>query len=131
MYEIEEFSDFRKEYFFHSLFKTITGLPYEDIDPVLKQYLSKSGTLTGQRIIKVCRELGFNTNTRFIRFDKKTTYPAFLRLQIFNKSGSWAIAVYYNDRVYLPYCGGAYDSLHQFLEENRTLKPTSMLQVWI
>lgn len=126
LYEIEDLSEYRPEHVHHALISTLTGLSFEEIAPH-----AKAGGMTGNEWRKLFQKLGFNTSKRFIKFDAQTKYPVLLRCHHLHDDKHWHAFVYYNDRVYAPHHGGAYPTLDNFLEFNKYLKITSMLQVWI
>lgn len=84
---------------------------------------------TGGKFTKVIRGLGYNCNSRFLKFDKLTEYPCLMRCHVRTRREScWYGFVYYDGMVYCD------EGVITWAEWNATypeLRVTSMLQVWI
>lgn len=127
-YEIEPV--YHPGYFFESQICSLTGLELEEVT----KHTEKIKTWRGRTYIDLFRELGFNTNPRFMKFDAETKYPCLMRtVQRSGKRTYWYGFVYHDSMVYvigegpLPIKMG----LYQFTQAYPHLKITSMLQVWI
>lgn len=103
----------------------LTGLSLEEVRPVTRN----TTRWTGQQYIKVFRHFGFNTNDRFVRFDRKTKYPCMIRCRVPNVKSHWAGFIYYDGHIYHPEEGKLTWAEWNSLWPN--YKVTSMLQVWI
>lgn len=116
-----------------ALFSTLTGLDPQDISPHMKD------RFRGSDFIRIFRELGYNTNPRFCKFDPDTPYPIVLRCKEKQES-SWYCLVYHQRKIYNPWSNEviSLDDRSKVRKMNGKyfitfygLKITSMLQVWI
>lgn len=124
-YEIE-IVYFGDNFWFESAIGTLTGLPFDEIKP----HTSKITRWTGQSFVKVFRQLGFNTNTRWIKFERDSKYPCMMRCRKPGVKNNWYGFVYYDGYIYIPgEKTGMSWNLWNRLYPN--YKVTSMLQVWI
>lgn len=113
------------DFLLQSEFATLTGLEWEEIWDATHDVKIASG----QWFIKTFRKLGFNTNTRWIKFDKQTEFPCMMRCKIPHDKKHWAGWVYYDGHVY-----DIREGKLTWAEWNAmwpNYKVTSMLQVWI
>lgn len=128
-YEIEivNFEEEMQDGGFHSESEiaTLTGLGWEDMYDIT----SKVKRWTGQAYIKTFRTLGFNCNTRWIKFDKNTEYPCMIRCKIPHDKHHWASWIYYDGHIYDIREGKITWAKWNSWWPN--YKITSMLQVWI
>lgn len=125
-YEIEPIVQYGY-YWFHAQVKVLTGLEYDEIDRVFK-----TNEFTGQGVIQLFRDLGYNVTPRWKKFDPNTEYPAMIRCRSLTDKSHWFPFVYYDGKVYAPnQSDGIYNSIDEFLDNCRDLKITSMIQVWI
>lgn len=128
-YEIE--AVFHPLHFFESQICSLTGLELEEV----LQHTKKIKTWRSRTYIDLFRELGFNTNHRFIKFDPDTKYPCLMRTKEYGPEGKhWYGFVYYDHLVYMigedtEQVGAI--GLNRFKAYYPQLKITSMLQVWI
>ena len=101
----------------------LTGLSDQEIIDVV----SARESWNGQEYVRSFRNLGFNCNPRFVKFDPATKYPCIMRSTSEYK-GYWNAWVYNNGMVY----GSWFRmTLDKWKENYPKLKITSMLQVWI
>lgn len=122
-YEIElvNFPD----HWFESEIAMLTGLEFEEIRAVTRDVIRWSGS----QYVRIFRKLGYNTNARFVKFDKNTPYPCMMRCKIPHDKSHWAGFVYYDGKIYHPNEG-----ILSWAEWNAmypNYRVTSMLQVWI
>lgn len=116
-----------------NLYCTLTGLEPEEVEPLIKQRMG------GQMFISIFRELGYNTNDRFIKFDRNTPYPIVLRCCNHEK-GVWFPFVYHQGIIF----DVCYNRFINIDDKNQVrcmngkyflidygMRVTSMLQVWI
>lgn len=132
-YEIEPVF-WGRDRWFESEIGTLTGLPLEDILPVT----SNISHWSGGTYRKVIQELGYNTNGRFMKFDKETRWPCLMRCKRHDDKSHWFGWVYHRGKIY---CEGKEYQFSDFYRnlsgqeyfswENKVYKITSMLQVWI
>ena len=135
VYEIEVL-DYGKDFWHESTLSTLTGLPFDEVhNTVLKMNKKCWG---GQLYIKAFQSLGFNTNLRFVKFDKDTPYPCILRCCNHTK-GYWYL-FYYNAGIVYDAAGYSFSlddptqvrqTKGSYFLKNYGMKVTSMLQVWI
>ncbi|QEL01567.1 hypothetical protein FKG96_12370 [Olivibacter sp. LS-1] len=109
----------------HTVIAVLTGLDIVDIidaSPLNDHW-------GGQTFVKTFNKLGFNTNHRFIKFDRDTIYPCLMRTKRTDiKEPYWYCFPYYDGWVYFEgYCYG----FEYFFAMYNNLRITSMLQVWI
>lgn len=114
-----------ERYWFESEIAMLTGLDFDTIWEVT--YCVKKWY--GQMYVKIFRKLGFNTNLRWVKFDKNTEHPCMIRCKIPHNKNHWAGFVYYDGHVYHPEYGKL--TWAKFNEWWPNYKVTSMLQVWI
>lgn len=122
-----ELVDFGEKYYMESMIATLTGLDLEDILAVR----AHQERWRGGEITQLITDLGYNTNPRFIKFDRNTEFPCLMRSHDrFIKSGNWYGFVYYDGMVG---CNGYTEFVpwSQFNMDNPNLRVTTMLQVWI
>lgn len=93
-FEIVNFGD---GYWHESTLATMTGLTFDEVHAAVKAI--GRDRWGGQLYIKTFQSLGFNTNPRFVKFDKDTAYPCILRCCNHQKSG-WYVFFYYAGIVY-------------------------------
>lgn len=125
-YELE-LVNFGGKYYMESMIATLTGLDLEDILAV-RPYKDR---WIGGEIAQLIRDLGYNTNLRFTKFNRNTKYPCLMRTHDrFKKNGTWYSFVYYDGMVG---CNGYTEFVpwSQFNMDNPNLRVTTMLQVWI
>lgn len=134
-YEIE-IINYGDPYFHESTLSTLTGLPFEEVHDMVESIRKKRWG--GQLYIKAFQNLGFNTNSRFIRFDPRTTYPCILRCRNHVK-GYWYL-FYFNAGVIYDCYGNQFELSDTYNVINRKgsyflknygMKVTSMLEVWV
>jgi len=116
----------RPDFWKHSLFHIITGLEYDELDLVICKNKN-----SGQGWIEMFRELGFNVTPRWKKFDMGTEVPSVIRCKSINDKSHWYPYIYYDNEIYSALYGGYWASIDSFLEDNKELKITSMIQVWI
>jgi len=120
--------DWNRYYPFNSHFTHIailTGLDIEEIEKVSP----KKDCWGGQSFVNVFRELGFNCNNRWVKFDPNTDLPCLIRFKSnVIKEPYWYLHVYYKNIVYM---GNSRLPFDQWIENNSNYRITSMLQVWI
>ena len=112
------------ENYHHHTIAMLTGLPIEEI----KAKAPDRGLWHTRDYIKTFRDLGFNCNDRFIKFDPNTPYPCIMRYTTPEDKNHWYSEVYYDGLVY---SWNNCSDLTSFKILNPELKITSMLQVWI
>ena len=104
----------------------LTGCEYEDIKLVAPDKKLWKGT----DYVKTFNKLGFNTNPRFVSFDKDTYYPCLMRYHNKDELKYWYAFAYYDGIVYQG-CSMKC-TLDEWLEAyGHRVVITSMLQVWI
>lgn len=132
-FEVVNYGD---PYWHESMLSTMTGLSFDEVSQAVKAI--KKERWNGTDHIKALQSLGFNTNNRFVPFDKDTPYPCILRCHNGQK-GVWWIFYYCNGVVY------NHEGLSFLLDDrfncvcrkgkyyfyHHGMKVTSMLQVWI
>lgn len=117
----------------------LTGLPLDEINIALKKlgiipqypYDFKSKDIWNTRdYLNTFHQLGFNTNTRFKKFDTDTEYPCIMRCKLHRNDRYWYGWVYNNGTVYDTNSQVfTFDQWIQFYKKD--YRVTSMLQVWI
>lgn len=121
----------------HDVLCTMTGLDYDDVDPVVKSINRERWSVS--LYIKALQQLGFNTNSRFIKFDPDTPYPVIARVPIGGNKG-WYLFYYYDGILYAENNDqwNIYDDQSikcikgkWYIRFDKVYKITSMLQVWI
>lgn len=112
-------------YWAESEIAMLTGLSLDEI----LQVTAGCTRYYGQWWVKTFRALGFNTNERWVKFDKKTVHPCMIRCKIPHDKNHWAGFIYYDGHVYNPDYGKLTWSKWNELWPN--YRVTSMLQVWI
>ena len=109
----------------YTVIAILTGLPFDEIAAVSPQ----KDCWGGQSFVHVFRNLGFNVNPRFKKFDPQTEYPCLMRCKRTDiQEPYWYLFVYYNNLVDTGNCRMTFDEWQQ---QYRNLRVTSMLQVWI
>ena len=122
-YEIEIVSYYPE--WWNSEISILTGLERSDF----VEMTNKVTRWTGTQYIRILRKLGFNTNSRFIKFDRKTEYPCMMGCRIPHDKHHWAGFIYYDEHIYHPEEGKLTWAEWNALWPN--YKVTSMLQVWV
>lgn len=112
-------------YWAESEIAMLTGL---DLDTI-RQVTAGATRLYGQWWVETFRKLGFNTNMRWIKFDRKTEHPCMIRCKIPHDKHHWAGFIYYDDHIYHMHYGKlSWATWNEYWPNYRV---TSMLQVWI
>ena len=110
----------------HEEIAILTGHSIEDI---IAASSLKSIWHTSDYILAF-QKLGFNCDTRFVKFDPKTDKPCMMRFTRKDiKDNYWYSHVYYNDKVY--FGRGEWCRFDDFRELNPEIRITSMLRVWL
>lgn len=138
IYEIEQ-KYFGSQYLIESMIGTLTGYELEDILPFTKKLSSRG--FSSSELREIFREMGFNTDNRFVPFKEDAKYPCVIRCSDGTKDHKWYPLAYYNGIIYVHWYGGSTIKTDDrqkfrrvynkcFLLEHH-LKITSMMQVWI
>lgn len=112
-------------YWAESEIATLTGLGLEEI----LQVTAGATRYYGQWFVQTFRKLGFNTNPRWVKFDKNTEHPCMMRCKIPHDKHHWAGFIYYDGHIYHPDYGKL--TWAKWNECWPNYRVTSMLQVWI
>lgn len=113
-------------HFIESEIAMLTGLNLDEILNVTKDIKIWKGS----KFIEVFRNLGYNCNNRFTKFDKDTQYPCLMRSHNrYKKENYWYGFVYYDDHVYDINLGKL--TWAEWNDRYPQLRVTTMLQVWI
>jgi hypothetical protein len=110
----------------HEIIAILTGLPIEEIHAVA----SDKQVWHSRMYVQAFKQLGFNVNPRFVKWDHTTPYPCMMRFKRIDiKESYWHALAYNNGKVYPG--NGEWWLLESFTNANPHLRITSMLQVWI